>query len=192
MDQQLLELIKSRRSIGKVKEEAPPKEMIEKLLGAATWAPNHYRVEPWRFVVLSGAGRDRLGNVFAEMALDGFEDPNSEEAERAVARARTRPLRAPYVITVIAEPPSEPTVVAVENVSAVAAASQNMLLLAHAMGLGVYWRTGDFAYDQRVRDFFQLEEGATIVGFLYVGYPDMKPPVANRIPHEQKTTWVDQ
>lgn len=191
MELDILELIKSRRSIGKVKEEAPPREMIEKMLEAATWAPNHFRVEPWRFIVLTGAARERLGDVFAQVVKADYDDPSSPEAEQAAQVARTRPLRAPYVIAVISEPPSEERVIEVENICAVAAGVQNMLLTAHAMGLAAYWRTGDFAYNDSVKEFFGLEPGASIIGFIYVGYPDMNPPKATRIPAAEKTTWLD-
>ena len=78
-----------------------------------------------------------------------------------------------------------------ENICAVSAAVQNMLLLAHSMGLGVYWRTGSFASDPLVKAFFDLEPGSTIVGFIYVGYPDMDPPTVGRTPYSEKTVWMN-
>ena len=61
------EAIKTRRSIPLVKDEAVPSELIEKILEAGTFAPNHFRTEPWRFFVLQGEGRVKLGNVFGEI-----------------------------------------------------------------------------------------------------------------------------
>ncbi|MDQ3044099.1 MAG: nitroreductase family protein, partial [Chloroflexota bacterium] len=46
--------IRERRSIGKVGPERPPRELIEQVLEAATWAPNHRLTEPWRFIVIAG------------------------------------------------------------------------------------------------------------------------------------------
>ena len=51
---ELFEAIYGRRSVGKVKPDALPREVVEKLLSAAAQAPNHYKVSPWRFVVLTG------------------------------------------------------------------------------------------------------------------------------------------
>ena len=53
----ILEIIKQRRSIGKVTSERPTREQIERILQAATHAPNHHKVEPWRFFVLAGHAR---------------------------------------------------------------------------------------------------------------------------------------
>jgi len=56
----LMEAIYNRHSIPKVKPDPIPHELVEKLLAAAVQAPNHHRVRPWRFVILTGAARHRL------------------------------------------------------------------------------------------------------------------------------------
>ena len=67
-----LETIFTRQSIGEVKPDPIPLELIEKLLSAAVQAPNHYKVRPWRFVVLTGSGRERLGEVIAQSFAEKF------------------------------------------------------------------------------------------------------------------------
>ena len=57
----VFEAIHNRHSQGKVKPDPLPRELIEKLLDAAVQAPNHYKVRPWRFVVLTGEGREQIG-----------------------------------------------------------------------------------------------------------------------------------
>lgn len=189
----LHQAIRERRSIGKVKGELPPKAAIEQMLEAATWAPNHYRVEPWRFFVLSGAARERLGDLFARLekedANKSGEAKDPEVVERAAESARKKPLRAPVVIAVAVEAPEDPRIVAIENVEAVAAGVQNMLLTAHALGLGAIWRTGSYAYDPRVKGFLGLRPEDHLAGFIYVGYPAMDPPAASRTPASEKTVW---
>ncbi len=64
----VLDAIISRHSISKVKPDPISHEIIETLLSAAVQAPNHFRVRPWRFVVLSGKSRVKLGEVMAEFA----------------------------------------------------------------------------------------------------------------------------
>ena len=61
----VFEALYNRHSQKKVKQDSVPRDMIEKLLDAAVQAPNHYRVRPWRFVVLMGNARDKLGDVMA-------------------------------------------------------------------------------------------------------------------------------
>src|SRR5207244_3779397 len=107
-------------------------------------APNHRLTEPWRFVVFAGDARLELGEAMARVqAANSDTLPTPGDLERT----RAKPLRAPVVIAVAVEPSPGPRVVEMEEVAAGAAAVQNMLLAAHALGLGAIWRTGDAAYD---------------------------------------------
>jgi nitroreductase len=83
-----------------------------------------------------------------------------------------------------------PKVVDLENVEATAAAIQNMLLTAQEEGLATIWRTGEAAYDLKVKAFFGLEPEEHIVGFIYLGYPAVS--VSPREPghFETKTRWL--
>src|SRR5437763_15722051 len=55
-----IESIRTRRAIKEYDEKPVPREIIEELLDAAHWAPNHHLTHPWRFHVFTGAGRERL------------------------------------------------------------------------------------------------------------------------------------
>ncbi|RPJ20781.1 MAG: nitroreductase, partial [Chloroflexi bacterium] len=169
------EAIYSRHSQGKVKPDPLPRELIEKLLDAAVQAPNHYKVRPWRFVVLTGEGRNKLGDVMSASQRDRHPDFPPE----AFDKCRTLPLRAPVVIAVGVDKPGEPKVLEIENVCAVAAATQNLLLAAHATGLGAKWRTGEWARDPLVKEFLGFESDQHILGFIYIGYPEL---VAEPVP----------
>src|SRR5687767_14020476 len=151
----LRSVIEDRRSIGKFHPEQPPRELIEQVLEAATWAPNHRLTEPWRFFVLTGDARRRLGEVMGRAHVaslgDSPKDPDVEFEKVAV-----KPLRAPVMIAVAVEPVVDPTVVEIEEVCAGAAAVQNVLLAAHALGLAAMWRTGDAGFDPAVKAFFDL------------------------------------
>jgi nitroreductase len=182
----VLAAIRARRSIGKVQVERPPREAIERLLEAATWAPNHHLTEPWRFFVLAGESRRALGEVMAR-ALVG--EPETDVARLAFERAAAKPLRAPVVIAVAVEPAGG-KVPEIEEVAAGAAAVQNLLLTAHALGLAAMWRTGEAAYHPAVKAFFGLGPEAHLLGFVYVGYPASEPPVRDRTPASQHTRWL--
>ena len=58
--------IHNRQSVGDVRPDPIPRSLIEKLLAAGAQAPNHYKVRPWRFFVLTGSGLNRLGDVLAK------------------------------------------------------------------------------------------------------------------------------
>lgn len=185
----VFDLIKRRRSIGKMTGERPTRQQIERLLEAATHAPNHHKVQPWRFIVLAGSAREELGAVMAKSLADRLEETSSDKAQAVLNKERNKLLRSPVVIVVVAEPPRQPNVLEIENIEAVAAAVQNMLLTAEEMGLACMWRTGDAAYDPHVKQWLGLALGEHIVAFLYVGYPAI--PRLERVPisFEEKTTW---
>jgi nitroreductase len=64
----VIRAIETRRSIGRVKQEPVPRELIERILESGVHAPNHRITEPWRFHVFSGKGRGELARVRAEIA----------------------------------------------------------------------------------------------------------------------------
>lgn len=182
-----LEAIHTRHSIGKVKPDPLPRDLVEKLLSAAVQAPNHYNVRPWRFVVLTGSGREKLGDVMAEEFHKRFPDVPAE----ALAKERAKPLRSPLLIAVGVDKPAESKIIEIENICATAAACENLLLAAHALGLAGYWRTGDAARDSAIKRFLGFEADQHLVAFLYIGYPDV-PPVTNERPSFQdRTTWIE-
>ncbi len=182
-----MEAIMTRRSISKVKPDPLPRTLVEGLLRAAVQAPNHYRVRPWRFVVLQGESRVRLGEVMAQsMRKEHLDLPG-----KALDLERVKPLRAPVLIAVFVDYPADPRVLEIENTCSVAAAVENLLIAANAAGLGAMWRTGPAARDPEVKKFLGFPPDQTLLGFVYLGYPDMELPPINRPSFEDRTTWMD-
>jgi nitroreductase len=186
----VIQAIETRQSMGRVKQDPVPKELVERILESAVHAPNHRLTEPWRFHVFTGKGRGELARVRAEIASLQAE-AEGESEEMAAGRGggeRKKAFRAPVVIAVISKAGRD-EVETLENYAACAAAVQNMQLTAHALGLGMMWRTGPIAYHDRMREFFDLKEGDTMVAHLYVGYPDMAERPRRREAAREKTTW---
>ena len=188
-DEFLLTALKNRRSVSKVSDEEPPEALIRAMLEAATWAPNHFMTEPWRFFVLRGDARVRLGKAMGEAAA--HREPDPEKAEVARAKMETKALRAPYVIAVAMEPDQREKVFEIEEIAATAAATQNMLLAAEALGLGAIWRTGWVTYTEQVREFFGLSERAQMLGFVYTGYTSLPAEPCVRKPVDDVTRWME-
>ena len=182
--------IETRRSVGRVKQDPVPRELVEKILESAVHAPNHKITEPWRFHVFTGKGRGDLARARAELAKIQAEAEGEEEELGAgrISRERKKAFRAPVVIAVISRGGRD-EVETLENYAACAAAVQNMQLTAHALGLATIWRTGAQAYHSYMRDFFGLEEGDKIVAYLYLGYPDMEERPRRRESASSKTVW---
>jgi nitroreductase len=181
-----LEAIYTRQSIGQVKPDPVQRELIEKILSAAVQAPNHYKVRPWRFAVLTGAGRAKLGEAMAQSTK--IAKPEATEVE--LQKDREKPLRAPVVIAVAVDKPSLPKVKEIENICATAAAVQNILLAAHALGLAAMWRTGPSATDPAIKQFFGWEADQHLIGFVYIGYPQSEPTPPVRPSFEDRTVWM--
>ena len=100
-------------------------------------------------------------------------------------------LQAPVVIAVGVDTPTESKVLQIENISAVAAATQNLLLAAHALGLGAKWRTGEWALDAKVKRFLGFQPDQHIIGFIYIGYPEAAIEYPPRASFEERTTWME-
>jgi nitroreductase len=182
-----LEAILTRYSIAKVKPDRLPRAIIEKLLHAAVQAPNHYRVRPWHFVVLTGKSRAALGEVMAQ----SLKQQHPDVPEAGMEKERLKPLRAPVLIAVGVDKSADPRVLEIENICSVAAAVENILIAAHAEGLGAMWRTGPAARDPEVKKFLNFEPDQLVLGFVYIGYPDPEVSFVERPSYEDRTIWMD-
>ncbi|MFS0881303.1 nitroreductase [Bacillus sp. 7586-K] len=182
--------IKERRSVGVVKSDPVPTELLEKILEAGTWAPAHHRTEPWRFFVLTGDARKSLGKALAKYTEKTLEDPSSEESVSRLEKISQKALRAPVIIAAAVEPSDDKKVILKEEYAAVNAAIQNMLLAAHALGLGAVWRTGHVCYSEEVKELFKLSEQSEMLGFIYLGYPEEKKLTGKRKHFSEVTKWI--
>lgn len=189
---EVLEAIKTRRSIGKVKDQMVPKELIEKIIDSGIWAPNRYLTEPWRFFVISGEGRNRISKVMEDIVIDSGIDLESEEGKRKLEKERNKPFRAPVIITVAAEVTENGKALRIEELGAVYAAVENMLLAAHGLGLAAYWKTGKACYDPKMKKFFNLKEKDEVIAFIYLGYGDMEKNPTKKRPASELTKWIDK
>jgi nitroreductase len=191
----VLEAIMTRQMVPGVKQDPVPRETVEKLLEAAVRAPNHFLNQPWRFTVITGKAREELGAVFEATLREQMKDePDEKKVEGQAMGERTKLLRAPVVIAVgVKQDPEEKRIPAFENLAATAAATQNLLLAAHGMGLGAYWRSGNNVFDPKVKEWLGLEPHDDLISFVYIGYPDPdgEPrPRRDREEPESKTRWV--
>lgn len=162
-----LSALHNRVSIPRVTGPVPTPEQQEALFRAALRAPDHGRLRPWRFLTVEGEGLVRLGELFTAAELAKTGDPEAASVLRAPKLAQ----RSPLVIIAIACPQAHPKVPEHEQDMSCAVAVGNMLVAAHAMGLGAVWRTGEPAVDPIVKKGLGLAEHEKIIAYLYVGQP---------------------
>lgn len=166
-----LDAIFARRSTGRLTDPAPGDRHLQLILEAAAAAPDHGGLRPFRFVILAGDAKDAFGQVLADAYLHRCEAVGAEATDGQLAKERTKLGRAPLVVVVGAVHRHSETVPWLEQFAAAAAAAQNALLAATSLGYGSMWRTGDVAYDARVKAALGLGEHDAVVGFLYLGTP---------------------
>ena len=173
----LSRLIRERRSNLRIDPQQPvPRETMQRLLELACWAPNHKHTHPWRFAVVTGAGRARLGQAAAEgLARRGPTEP------AVLEKTRQKYLRAPVVL-VVGSAAHEVPYLQRENRDAVAAGVQNLLLGATALGLASYWSSGIAAEEAAVKALVGLRPEDEIVALIYLGWPAAAAPAGHRRP----------
>lgn len=181
-----LETLHSRVSFPKLQEPAPSAQQMQNLYRAALRAADHGVLRPWRFLTIQDKSRDRLG----ELMVDAARKENPALTDEEAARLRQKPLRAPLIVVVVASPKEHPKVPEWEQELSAAAAAQNILLAAHAQGLGAMWRTGPAAYSRPLMQALGLTKHEKIIGFLYLGTPATSPKqITEASPHNFTQDW---
>jgi len=108
---------------------------------------------------------DRFGDVLAEALKRKQPGATVELLQRERKKAR----RAPLIIVASCRARKDSKIPEIEQLSSAAAAAQNIMLAAHALGYGAMWKTGDAAYDDEVKRALGLDSADAIVGFIYLG-----------------------
>ena len=187
----LQEIIIDRRSIkpaalnGKKIDDG----QIRQLLELANWAPTHGLTEPWRFVVYSG---DAVPE-FCRQQADIYR--NATPPEKFNATKYDKQLHngdnASHLIAVYMQKGANPNIPALEEICATAAAVQNILLGAQALGIAVLWSTGGNVLLPEMKDYLGLGEADIMIGLLSLGYTDEPSRPGRRTPIEAKTKWIE-
>ena len=174
--EQLEALIASRRSSLLMDANAAiSDDIIDRIVQAAQWAPNHKRTWPLRIAVVRGESRRMLGTVISDaMAAHG-------DDEAKVLKARTKYMRSPVVVVVasaIGHSDSETE----ENRYAVAAGTQNMLLVAESFGLAALWGSPAKGTNDAITDLCKMDATDHVLGIVYMGWPTQPVPAVERPP----------
>ena len=162
---ELFDALTSRSTAKTYGESAPTREHLDQVLQAAVRAPDHGRLRPWRFMLIAGDQRRKLGDLLAASARRRV--PGLSEGD--LQRERDKALRAPLIIVTACRVVPGTKVPAVEQILAAGAATQNILLALHALGYAAAWKTGEAAYDPEVKKAMGLAADDHIIGLVYTG-----------------------
>ncbi|WP_031459744.1 nitroreductase family protein [Chloroflexus sp. MS-G] len=179
-------LVQNRRTVRAFRPDPPPREAIEQILWAASWAPSPHGRQPWRFVVVESHERKAtLAAAMAEtwryhLALDGH-DPAT--IEQRLQRSQARVLNAPVIIIPClylndldvypdAERQAAETTMAIQSLGC---AVQNMLLAAFALGLAAGWMCAPLFAPAAVRTALGLAADLHPQALIPIGYLAQEP-----------------
>ncbi|MFH1516124.1 MAG: nitroreductase [bacterium] len=182
----IYEIIKSRRSIRAFKTDNISKDIIERILDAAIWAPSAMNGQNWKFYVLSGEKRDQFAKLLfpvfeatREKVLENYGPEGVELRRRLYSNAGG----APYVIVVYAEEGEWK-----RDLTGPGMACQNILLAAKAEGLGSLFMGAVKNVKDEVSRFLGENDGE-LLGAILIGYPD--EDVEPKPRRDDRITWVD-
>ena len=194
--------LRSRRSVRRFLSQPVPADVVQRILETAVWAPSAHNRQPWRFVVLATPGArgrlaDEMGEAFRGDLLADHLPPDQVQAQ--VERSRRRILEAPVAIllcldlTALDRYPDERRQRAehLMAVQSVAMAGLNLLLAAHAEGLGGVWMCAPLFAPHVVSQALRLPETWQPQGLVLLGYPAVVPSERPRKPVEGVTIYLE-
>ncbi|MCC6299945.1 MAG: nitroreductase family protein [Anaerolineales bacterium] len=178
--------LRTRRSVRRFKSDRVPDSVISTILTTATFAPSAHNRQPWRFVVVTDLSvRIKLAEAMAVDFQRDLESDNvpSEKIQAQVTRSKERITSAPVAILLcldMSEMDSYPDKRRAKaefrmTVQSVAAAGMQLLLAAHAEGLGGTWVCWPLFAQETIQKTLDLPESWEPQGMFFLGYPDGKP-----------------
>ena len=164
----ILSLLETRRS-GKPRElvgSGPTAEELQRMLTIATRVPDHGKLQPWRFVTVSGDQRDAFAALLQHALAE--EDPTATASHRQKEDEFAH--FGGQLVVLISAPVESHKIPVWEQQLSCGTVGMNLLLAAHALGYVAGWVTGWRAYSPKVNAAF-CEPGQRIAGFIFIGHP---------------------
>ena len=186
----LREIVINRRSTkpGDFNGKPIDDQQILQLLELANWAPSHGLTEPWRFIIYSGQAVCQFCHQHAEQYRQTT-PPDKFVPAKYEKQAHNGDL-ASHLIIVYMKRGANPGIPALEELCATAAAADNILLGAEALGIAVLWSTGGTVLQPVMKEYLGLGPEDVILGLLYLGYTDEPRRPGKRTPITEKTKWI--
>lgn len=199
---EVFEAIRGRRSVRKYTSQPVLPEMIDRIIEAGTWAPSAKNVQPWRFLVIDGHSKDQVAEIVRRIGEQMAQGANSLERELGIGTIKTAGIirQAPILITVwnaahatrgeaaVLQDPNPNRLLSWSvRLQSVSAAIQNMLLSAHALGLGGLWICDINHAVIQVKEYLAVEDD--LVAGVVIGYSEDSPRIPQRRPWAETVRW---
>ena len=155
----VLYAMSTRRSISKVDPETPSDSDLLEIVRAVSSVADHKGLRPWRFLILRGHDRNRLGAALDEAA----------GKVRRPGEINEKPLRAELLLALVSSPTPHEKVPEWEQHATAAGAGHLLELALWQAGWGVMWRSGTLTNSPPVRRLHRLDETELLMGWFYIG-----------------------
>jgi nitroreductase len=186
----VVEAIRTRRSIRRFKPDDVSDELIRRLIDAARWAPSGGNAQPWVFIIVKDRQlKEKIRSFLADRALRYAESvEGKEELEKLRSDAKSRWIEAVKSERYQKHVREAPVLIAIFGDSSsnchihdCCAATQNLILASHAFGLGSCWidpGISDEITESQIRSLLKAPENLRIVSIVTIGFPaeTPKPP----------------
>jgi len=159
----LIDLIAARRTAPGLTTPGPTDEQLRAILGAATRVPDHGRLRPYRFVIVTGEARRRFGAALRAAAIAADADPLT------IAKASRKPLFGPLQVVIIASPRAHATVPQWEQELTAGLTGYAMELAAAAVGVGAAWKSGHHLDGEPIRRLLGMTPEERLLGWVNLG-----------------------
>ncbi|MDR0492762.1 MAG: nitroreductase family protein [Nitrososphaerota archaeon] len=189
----LHDVIRQRRSIRRYQSKPVPTEVVQRILEMVSWAPSAHNSQPWRFIVLEDS---KVKRDLAEQMADAWATDASKDNQLVDAKMHSEQVErfagAPVLILASLTMENLRKFVDVSRqsierdlaVESLGAGIQNLLLAAHAIGLGACWYCAPAFCKQLVQKTLKIPKHVEPHAFIILGYPEEQPPA----PHRKKIT----
>lgn len=155
----VLHAMSTRRSISKVEAETPNDSDLLEIIRSISSVADHKGLRPWRFLIIRGDDRHRLGEALDEAG----------GVTRKPGEVNEKPLRAELLLALVSSPEAHPKVPEWEQHATAAGAGHLLELALWQSGWGVMWRSGTLANTPPVRRLHRLAENELLMGWFYIG-----------------------
>ncbi len=177
-----LDLLRTRRSVPPALLEGPgpSREELDDWLRIAARVPDHGKLAPWRFIVIEGESRARIGEVLAAAHAADF--PKADLGRLDLERSR---FRAPVVVGIVSRAGPHVKIPEWEQLLSAGAVCMNLVIAANAAGYATSWLTEWYSFDRRILDVLGLAPDERIAGFVHIGR-------AREVPSDRPRPDLDQ
>ena len=162
------EVLRGRRTVDQYLQTPVPEKLVREAVEVATWAPNHYVSEPWRFILPGKGTVRRIVDLCTEIVAA---DKGTELGEHKRKSWGEKPGW-----LIVTCPFSDDAMREKEDYAACCTAAQNFMLYLWKAGVGSKWTTGSITRDKRFFDIIEVDkEKFFVVAMLWFGYPKVTP-----------------